>query len=134
MTLPVQVGVSPAFASWGRWVAYCSHRYACDGAATLQRFQAGFICQSCGRGTDVVWPSATMVAGVERLLTLRPHYKNRNWLPEETLHDLLVENAEHGVLIAAAAELPAGSAMLIQGDTIMEDALPMSPSRPELVH
>lgn len=39
-----------------------------------------------------------MVKGVERLLMMRPDPSTRNWVPGETLHDLMFENAEHGVL------------------------------------
>lgn len=113
-------GVSAAFANHGRWLAMCGHRHACDGAATLQRFQMGFICQSCGRATDVVWPSADMVEGVERLLMMRPHYKNRNWEPTESLHDLLFENGQHGVLLPSGP----GHVISIEGDKIIADALP----------
>jgi hypothetical protein len=135
VTALVMPGVSPAYVHWGNWIARCSHRDVCDGAAggsVLPLFGAGFICRSCGRATDVVWPSADMVESIGRLLMLRPHYKNRNWLPGETLHDLLEENAVHGVLPLRELS-PKTTVMHIEGDRIIADALPEAPSRPELM-
>lgn len=48
--------------------------------------------------TEVIWPSIDMVNGVERLLMMRPDPSTRNWHPGETLHDLMWENGEHGIL------------------------------------
>ena len=52
----------------------------------------------CGTVTEVIWPSEAMMAGVERILMMRPDPTKRNWWPGETLHDLIAENAEHGLL------------------------------------
>ena len=134
VNLPAKDGVSAAFANHGEWRAWCGHPYACDGAATLAHFQAGFQCQSCGRSTDVVWPSVDMVAGVERLLLMRPNPKNRNWFPHEDLHDLLEENVQHGVISRHAAAIEAGGILAVVGDRITVDALPyLNPIR-EMVH
>jgi hypothetical protein len=128
----VQPGVSLAFANHSQWKAFCGHRHACDGAAALQRFQPGFICQSCGRATDVIWPAAEMVQGVERLLMMRPNPKNRNWLPGEDLVDLMNENADHGVLLPYISDDTEGRLLSVASDKILTDALPLAQRR-ELV-
>jgi hypothetical protein len=61
-------------------------------------------CGSCaarGTGATTRWPSIVWPAdpeGIEALLAMRPARKNRNWLPGETLQELLAENAAHNVL------------------------------------
>lgn len=97
MTALIRVGtyVSEAYANWGRWVARCG---ACaHGAEQLQRHAPDFQCTFCGMVTDVIWPSLEMVKGVERLLMMRPDPSTRNWLPGETLPDLMWENGAHGI-------------------------------------
>lgn len=112
---PVAVRVN-----WGRWLADCP---ACgsalavepgsrvlgapvwehDGAAWVRvGFREG--CWDCGARTDLVWPDGAFVDGVERLLAMRPHAQTRNWQPGETLHDLLRENAAHGLFSVPAIE------------------------------
>lgn len=115
------------YANRGRWVADC---FYCDQAAQLGRFDAGFICADCRRPVAAVWPSEDMVHGIERLLLMRPSPKNQNWLPHETLHDLLAENAEHGVLALDAAE--PGPLLTILGDRVTADVLPVLNPRREL--
>jgi hypothetical protein len=123
-------GVTYAYANHGRWVADCSHVAYCDAAAHLDRFQDGFICE-CGRGTTVVWPAGDMVAGVERLLSMRPNPKNRNWIPGETLTDLMWENGAHGVF--DNIEIPAGAKSLlsVEEGRIVTDLLPALLPTPE---
>jgi hypothetical protein len=119
-------GVTYAYANHGRWVADCSHAAYCDAAAHLDRFQDGFICE-CGRSTEVVWPAVDMVAGVERLLSMRPNPKNRNWRPGETLIDLMTENAIHGIF--DSVEIPSGTSMLsVEEGRIVTDLLPVLPA------
>jgi len=36
-------------------------------------------------------------ATIEAILLLRPNPANRNWLPGETLADLVLENVVHGI-------------------------------------
>ena len=121
----VAPGVSVAFADWGSWKARCAW---CTSALALSRFQEGFVCWDCGRPVEVVWPSAAMVRGVERLLTMRPDPMNWNWLPGESLHDLLAENVAHGVMAADS-----GSVLAIMGDEIVTDTFPALAGRRELV-
>jgi hypothetical protein len=130
----VQPGTTAAYANHGRWVAVCSYDATCGlGAAHLDRFQDSFDCPTCDRKMKVVWPSDSMVYGIERLLLQRPHWKNQNWVPGETLHDLLHENAMHGILGIHAAALSPGSMFGIDGDRIVHDALPTLNPRRELV-
>lgn len=122
-------GFVHAYANRGRWVAEC---FDCSAAASLDRFQDGFVCE-CGYPVSVVWPSEAMVHGVERLLLMRPSRKNQNWLPQETLHDLLQENAENGVLTLHAEALESGGLLAIHDDRISLDVLPILNPRRELV-
>jgi hypothetical protein len=126
-------GVWAAEVRQGRWTGWCSHKAYCDASVVLDLFQDGFICPECKRSTAIVWPSGDMVAGIERLLLMRPHWKNRNWLPGETLHDLLHENAIHGILIQHGAALGGRSVFGIHGDRIVHDPLPTLNPRRELV-
>lgn len=95
MTVLVRTGyVAEAHASWGQWAARCGY---CPHGQALQRFTQHFQCPECGKVTEIIWPPAEMVAGVERLLMMRPAPANRNWFPGETLHDLMFENGQHGI-------------------------------------
>lgn len=125
----VRPGTSPAHASYGSWVALCGRPDRCSWGEALQRFQSGFICPACGAATEVIWPEPGIVAGVERLLMMRPHFKNRNWVPGETLHDLMLENGANGVFDGLPlTERP--TALLTVTDTgIRLDALPGNPDR-----
>lgn len=91
-------GIAYAEANWGRWIAKCPGPW-CDNAMGLERDQAVFVCagpDSCGFTTDIVWPPDP--AAIELLLGMRPANKVRNWVPGESLEDLLAENAVHGFL------------------------------------
>lgn len=93
-------GVAYAEANWGRWLARCPAPW-CTNAVALERFQLEFACagmDGCGCVTDVVWPPDP--AAIELLLTMRPVPRTRNWLPGESLEDLLAENATHGIVPA----------------------------------
>jgi hypothetical protein len=90
------------------WVAMCPGPY-CDNATFFgvsERGEVGgltpeyMMCGTCGGAWPAKWPSADMRHGVEQLLADRPDVRNRNWLPHESLADLLWENLEHGVLPA----------------------------------
>jgi hypothetical protein len=134
MSTLVMPGVTHAYANHGRWVAVCSHAAYCDAAAHLERFQDGFICE-CGRATTVVWPSGDMVFGVERLLSMRPHPKNRNWLPVETLTDLMLENGQHGIfepILAGIPDKPGTILLSVEEGRIVTDALPALPGENRL--
>lgn len=108
-----------AYCNWGRWVARCPR---CPGAEHFGNEQghAGglfgdrFVCSTCTLACGVDWPPN--VDAIARLLALRPE-PNRNWLPGETIHDLLRENMENGCV---PLDLDAGTETLISivGDTV----------------
>lgn len=91
-------GVAYAEANWSRWVARCPAGL-CTNAVQVQRWQPRFVCDGaggCGWTTELVWPADP--EAVEVLLAMRPDAKTRNWVPGETLNDLLADNTTHGVL------------------------------------
>jgi hypothetical protein len=86
-------GTAYAFAEWGIWKAKCP-RPGCTNAMALEVDQPVFVClglHSCGIETPIAWPADP--DAVEALLAMRPLAINRNWLPNESLEDLLAENA-----------------------------------------
>lgn len=89
----------------------------------------------CDTVSEIVWPSEEMARGIYRLLMMRPNYTNRNWLPGETLNDLMWENGENGIfdhLEARGVEATPGTDLfVVEGDHIRIDALPaLTPVRP----
>lgn len=116
----------PARANWGRWVIDCP---TCTSALTLPPGAEAFACWDCGARAVVEWPAPEFVAGVERLLSMRPAVETRNWVPGETLHDLLAENVQHGVMTALALPEGPGALLAITGDRITVDRLPDLPNR-----
>lgn len=86
------------YANEGRWVVECPD---CHSAQLACRTDPRFLCVECGniavegRWRSVVWPSD--VAGVEAALEQRDDAVNQNWVPGETVDDLLEENLENGV-------------------------------------
>lgn len=95
MTSLVRAGyVVEAYANWSRWVAHCGR---CPRAVQLQPSTPMFECDFCGAIVEVLWPINQIIVGVERLLMMRPDPSTRNWVPGETLHDLMFENGAHGI-------------------------------------
>jgi len=131
----------------GRWAAPCPTPF-CRGAEhfgvqpwwlgrprvgglTLE----GFVCLlSCGRAWPARWPAPDMREGVEALCNVRPDWSKRNWRPGETLHDLLQENADHGIGVPVLEPDRAGRLLVIGDDRIVEgmSALAAGAARPEL--
>ena len=109
-----------ARANWGRWVAPCPR---CPSALWVEPGVADVVCRDCRLPYEVVWPPGDMIAGVERLLMLRPNVVTRNWEPGETLHDLLEENVQHGLTMG----MDVGDELAIIGDKITLDTLPNVP-------
>lgn len=98
MTDLAVAGVTYAEAYCGEWIARCGRPW-CANALLIARGQDGFRCtggHACGWAGSIVWPPDP--DAVEAILTLRPVPTTRNWLPGETLAQLLVENAEHGCI------------------------------------
>lgn len=92
-------GVAYAEANWGRWVARCPRPW-CTNAMELEPGQVEFLCvggpDACGYSTFVIWPADPQA--IEAILGMRPIRRTQNWLPGETIEDLLGENASHGCL------------------------------------
>lgn len=122
----IEAGQVNACANWGRWVSRCSR---CPSAMTLDPGCSAFTCRECDAVTEVRWPTDAMIEGVERLLMMRPDVTTRNWEPDETLVDLMVDNASHGIFDALDIA-PGVSALTVAAHTILRDALPVSPLRP----
>lgn len=93
-----------AFVSWGLWVARCPQPW-CVG---IDHYGPGpntgrigglgpdrFCCPRCGTVTEAQWPANR--DDIELVLGRRPMPETRNWQPGETLGDLVVENALHGL-------------------------------------
>lgn len=122
------------YVSRGWWVARCC-RMDCDhaeyfGIAPPDSVNAGrpggltpshMMCPACGSAWPAKWPSDTLRRGVEQILGDRPDRTTRNWYPHESLADLTLENALHGIApvdaLAArdahlAGELPPGGVVL----------------------
>jgi hypothetical protein len=74
----------------------------------------------------VVWPDADMADGVERLLSMRPNVATRNWAPGETLIDLMMENAAHGIFdpLGRIPHQPGSTLLQVEEGRIMHDQLP----------
>jgi len=94
----------------------------------LQPSTPWFECDFCGAVTEVIWPTGRIIKGVERLLMMRPDPSTRNWTPNETLSDLMVENGAHGVFdcleqLGLTAE-PGKSLLSVDDEGIRVDRLP----------
>jgi len=81
-----------------RWIVLCPD---CLGATFVWLDAPAQLCPNCWNGSKgyrlrrVVVPER--YAEIEALLKERPLPQNRNWLPGETVDDLLRENQEHGL-------------------------------------
>lgn len=118
-------GPVAARVNWGRWICDCP---VCTSALQLQPGTGGFRCWDCGASIEVVWPDVAMQRGVERLLMMRADPKTRNWTNDETLEDLLRENAVHGVYDSPGLEglfaQPGRELLVVAPDRIVVDRLP----------
>lgn len=132
-----------AYLNWGLWVANCIRPGCLNaehfgkhpitghlGGLTGTTFRCGTNGGGCGLTCAAVWPPN--VADIERLTMCRPAPMTRNWYPGETVHDLLAENLEHGVIPAVPDGFAGGTLMEIVGDHITADALTAGLSRPVL--
>lgn len=83
-------------ANWGRWVADCPSPF-CLSAMQVWAGQRSTACMDCESPIpELIWPADP--EAIEVLLSMRPDETTRNWLPGETLSDLLMENGAHGIL------------------------------------
>lgn len=74
---------------------------------------------------EIVWPSEAMTFSIERLLLMRPDPTTQNWVPGETLIDLMYENGTHGIFTDVPGEL------IVDEKEIRMDSLPAT-RKPEL--
>lgn len=83
----------------GWWIVDCP----CRGADFVWLATPLVWCGSCGNAQlgglwrRVVLPDETERRAIEAALLARPLHASRNWIPGETVADLLAENAEHGL-------------------------------------
>jgi hypothetical protein len=83
----------PARINHGRWLTDCPN---CHGGALTHPEWKLACCGECGCiMRRVEFPE--MVAAIETVLLARATRDVQNWVPPETVADLLRENAEHGV-------------------------------------
>lgn len=117
-------GVAYAEANWGRWLAKCPRPY-CTNAMGLEMRQDVFVCEglgACGFVADVIWPPDPQA--IEAILGMRPVARTQNWLPGETLEDLLTENAAHGCLSPELLDAPGERPVLLRtADQVAVDGL-----------
>jgi len=94
-----------AYVSWGLWVARCPRPdclnsehfgHAPITGAVGGLTSSGFRCARCGLVCRAEWPENA--EDIWFVLSLRPVINTRNWELHESLEQLLVENAEHGIL------------------------------------
>ena len=90
----------PVYVNHGRWVVDCPN---CNSAQLASRSDRRFWCVDCrnvwvqGKWVMVTWPSAADEAAIESVLDRRPHARNANWRPGESVADLIAENTAHGL-------------------------------------
>jgi hypothetical protein len=109
VSAPAVLGVAYAEANFGRWISRCPAPW-CTNALALDRGQSRFVCagpDSCGTVAELSWPADP--DAVEAILAMRPIIGTRNWLPGETLAELIGENAAHGVVPPEWSELAAAA-------------------------
>jgi hypothetical protein len=107
----------------GLWIAQCPQAW-CVGA---DHYGPGphtgrigglgsdrFTCPRCGRTTEAVWPPN--VDDIMHVLGQRPMPETRNWRPGETVQDLIVENALHGI----GVDQLASTGMQLTGDRLTD--------------
>ena len=102
VTLPALDVVSgeplPAIVNANRWIVECP---VCNGAEFAWKEWPLFLCATCWNGANgyafrpVVFPDD--VEAIERVLMARPVPDRRNWLPGESVADLMAENEAHGL-------------------------------------
>jgi hypothetical protein len=127
-------GVAYAEVNWGIWLTRCPGRY-CWNAMAVELGQALFVClgpDSCGSEAPIVWPRDPQA--IATLLRMRPDMRTQNWLPNETVQDLIVENAAHDCLPPEWTELTERTVISKEIDGVvvgglLADALPPAAER-----
>jgi|1185.fasta_scaffold108400_2 hypothetical protein len=127
-------GVAYAEVHRGMWIVRCPAVY-CWSAMAVTLGLPEFVCLgdgSCGEAAPIVWPRDPLA--IATLLRMRPDPTTRNWLPGETLQDLVAENAAHGCLPAEWTALPGRTLVVheVEGVAVaglLADALPPAERR-----
>jgi hypothetical protein len=97
----------------GHWLAECGPPVSfCRVGWQMEYGTPGFVCPGCGVAREVVWPSPADARRIVELLRYRPDWVNRNWLPHESVMDLLAENVLHHIEHATTPELGAAASTL----------------------
>lgn len=118
--LPGVLGVAYARVHCGRWVVFCVRPW-CASAQSLPPGTPAMQCWDCGAVAErIVWPPDP--DGIEAVLLMRPNVLNRGWEPGETMQDLLMENAAHGIL-PKGIEPGDPDAVAVQLMTTVDDVL-----------
>ena len=92
------IGHVKAEVNHGHWIVRCPW---CRGAEEAAPGEPIFYCMSCGNSGNggnvaiVDFPTDRIL--IEKVLLGRVAIENRNWLPSETVVDLLQENITHEV-------------------------------------
>lgn len=96
-----------AYVNHGRWLVDCPgcNTGWCVRPETpsllLDARGRGFTECKCGRGVVVQFPNE--MPAIDEVLGLREQPVHRNWRPGETVIDLRIENAAHGVFAEGGA-------------------------------
>jgi dihydrofolate reductase len=99
MTLPVLLAPPadcdvPVRVNWSRWISFCATP-GCTNAWQVNIGTILWMCRDCWAVIRPTWPADP--GAIAWVLSQRPDEKTRNWLPGETITDLLMENAAHGI-------------------------------------
>jgi len=94
-TVDGRLAPAVAYVNHGRLVADCPTD-GCGGALLVHRTAGLFLCPYCLVGPRRIVTPRDLDA-IEAMLGMRPVLTTRNWRPGETLADLRLENAAHGI-------------------------------------
>ena len=83
--------MTQAYTNHGRWVAECGTPYCTE--AHLVEPGDRFECGNCGESYGVEFPDDKLL--IDAALGRRVVPQTRNWLPGETVTDLVTENEQH---------------------------------------
>ena len=82
------------------WVAYCPD-ITCTGIIIVDEEDPVMFCVDCHNALNNKHPYSIEFKNkneVEHLMSLRKNPRTRNWLPGETIEDLMLEQERHGEL------------------------------------
>ena len=87
-------------------IDHANWRVVCDTCREAMVINYGelYFCPNClnaaygGKARLVMFPNQSDRIRIEELLSKRPNPNNRNWLPYETVENLIKENELHGII------------------------------------